>query len=86
MTFQEADKKLTELVGADRFRHLAYQLKHYPDGTTYAQCELYVDSGILVHGATWAEAFAQLEKVLNPSLAPESVDASEAPGEETQSQ
>jgi hypothetical protein len=86
MTFQKAAKKLTELVGADRFRHLAYQLKCYTDETTYAQCELYVDSGILVHGATWAEAFAELKKAMNPSPAPESVDASEAPGEETQSQ
>ncbi len=81
MTFHEADKKLTELVGNGRYRQLTYQLVRHTDGETRAVCALYVDSGILVSGATWAEAFAELEQVLNPQ-APQQPDASEAPGEE----
>ena len=81
MTFQEADAKLTELVGAGRYRQLRYTLTRCPDGTNTRECLIYADGGILERGATWADVLAKLEKVLNPQ-APQQPDASEAPGEE----
>lgn len=78
MTFQEADAKLTELVGAGRYRQLTYGLTRCPDGRTEVECVIFADGGILERGATWAAAFAKAERFLNP----QQPDASEAPGEE----
>jgi hypothetical protein len=81
MTFQEADAKLTAMVGADTYRTLDYELHHDNITIACAKCTIYVHPSMQVSGETWAEAFSKLEKILNPP-APSVLMGTEAPTEE----
>lgn len=78
MTFREAKDKLKELAGG-RYHRLSYELTEHSSGKLEAECRLYIDPKISSgYQSTWEEAFAELQKVMNP-LKRDHIDLTEAP-------
>jgi len=71
MKFRDAEKKLMSMY-KDRYRSLDYEKTYHHDGHIKTQCTIYIanlegqyHSGF-IKGNTWEEAFAALDKKLNP--------------------
>jgi hypothetical protein len=69
MTFSQARAKLTELANG-RYFTIRYSEAKFKDNPVDQICELYVDGWKAFYsGSTWEEAFAAMDKVLNPKYA-----------------
>ncbi len=66
MTFKAAQRKLKKIVGG-KYRSLTYEKTFRHDGTAFTTCSIYVEKpGAFYRGHDWDEAFAELEKGMNP--------------------
>lgn len=87
MTFEEAKKKMKE-IARGKYHSLSYELTVFhthPDRTEGSEaevnCRLYLDPKIVGEGQTWAIAFKNLMKGINPRNNPKP-DLTEQPGED----